>query len=186
MAVTSSSVSKWLSFATNLAVVGGLVLVAYELNQNSDLARAELINDGNAFENEHWQVLMGEAPTELIAKSVECPEKMSYAEFIAMDAYLYTSINIVYRNYELAKEGLFTQSDWQSEADDYVHWYLGDTFSRTWWSGGGKSYFDSEFSNYVDSLLEKKGIDTFGTWQRLRSNLGYESTSKPPISKLCL
>ena len=78
---------------------------------------------------------MGDAPTELIAKSVECPEKLTYADFIALDAYLFTSMNIVYRNYELAKEGLFTQSDWKSEADDYVHWYLGDTFSRTWWNG---------------------------------------------------
>ncbi len=38
-------------------------------------------------------------------------------------------------------------SDWKAEADDYVHWSLGDPFSRTWWDGGGKSYFDPELSN---------------------------------------
>lgn len=177
--------SKWLSFATNLAVLGGLFLVAYELNQNSDLARAALINDGNAFENELWEELMGDAPNEVIARSIECPEKMSYADFITMDAYLFTSMNIVYRNYELAKEGLFTQSDWKSEADDYTHWYLADTFSRTWWHGGGKIYFDPEFASYVDNVLEKEGIDMFGAWQQLRSNLGFKNEIKAPISELC-
>jgi hypothetical protein len=182
--VNSPNVSKWFSFATNLAVLGGLMLVAYELNQNSELARTALINDGSGFENELWLGLFGNAPSDVIAKSVECPERMTYADFMVMDAYLFTGINIVYRNYEIAKEGLFSQSDWKSEVDDYVHWYLANPFGRIWWDGS-KIYFDTRFSDYVDNQLEKEGIDSFGAWQRLRAKLDFKTALKAPVSESC-
>ena len=183
--MNSSNVSKWLSFATNLAVLGGLILVAYELNQNSDLARVALINDGNVAENELWQALMDDAPNGVIAKSVECPERLTYADYVVMDSYLFTALNIIYRNYEISKECLFTQSDWKSEVEDYANWYLGDKFSRTYWDKVGKFYFDPEFSDYIDEQLAKKGIDMHRAWQLIRSNMELESTSEPLVSEPC-
>jgi hypothetical protein len=108
--------SKWLTALTNIAVLAGLVLVAYELNQNSDLARTSLVNQGNAIENDLGLGLMGGRTAEVIALSIECPEKMNYADFVVIDAYLFTAMNGVYRNYEIAKWGLFNQSDWKFEA----------------------------------------------------------------------
>ena len=101
-----SKLAKWSGVASNVVILAGLILVAYELNQNSQLARAALINDGTEFENANWQVLLGESPIELLAKSIECPEKMTFADYITMDSYYFLSMNVIYRNYELAKEGL--------------------------------------------------------------------------------
>ena len=41
---------NWLALGTNVAVFLGLLLVVLELNQNSELARVELINEGNAID----------------------------------------------------------------------------------------------------------------------------------------
>ena len=57
-----------------------------------------------------WLSLAADA----IAISIEHPEKMTYADFMAVDAWLYSSMNLFYRNYELAQEGLFSERDWQA------------------------------------------------------------------------
>ena len=100
-----SATSNWLAVATNAAVFVGLVLVVLELNQNSELARVELINDGNAMENDLFLTLMESVPKDTIAKSIECPERLDLSDYIVLDSYLYTGMNLVYRNYEIAKEG---------------------------------------------------------------------------------
>ena len=81
-----------------------MVLVAYEINQNSQLARTALVNEEFASSNQFWADLMGETPADVIAMAVECPEAMTYSDFIVMDAYLFTGINLLYRDFELAQE----------------------------------------------------------------------------------
>ena len=185
MKMNLQNISNWLSITTSLAVIGGLILIAYELNQNSDLARVALINDGNVSENGLWQAIMNEAPNDVIAKSVECPERLTYSDYVVLDSYLFTALNIVYRNYEIAKEGLFTQSDWKAEVEGYANWYLTDEFSRTYWDKVGKFYFDSKFSDYVDKQLATGGISTYGAWQLIRDNMTLKNPQEPLVSEPC-
>ena len=79
--MNSDNASKWLSLVANIAILMGLGLVAYELNQNSQLARTSLIHEGNALENQVWSNLLGEAPVDVIAKAVECPESYDLCRF---------------------------------------------------------------------------------------------------------
>ena len=144
-----------------------------------------MLNEGSITENDVWLALMNDAPNDIIAKSVECPEKLTYADYIVLDSYLFTALNNVYRSYEVAKEGLFTQSDWKSEVEGYAHWYLGDEFSRTYWDKVGKAYFDPEFSDYVDEQLSKEGIDMYGAWKIIRSSMNTKNGSAVVLSNEC-
>jgi hypothetical protein len=177
---------NWLALGTNVAVFLGLLLVVLELNQNSELARVELINEGNAIENELWQSLMDQVPKDAIAKSIECPKKLDLSDYVVLDSYLYTAMNLVYRNYELSKEGLFSQDDWRSEVDNYAHWYLSGEFGRAYWDNAGRDYFDSEFSEYVDSVLEKDGIDIGEAWTKIASALPSKNGTVPTTSSICM
>ncbi len=107
---------------------------------------------------------MGEVPADVIAKAVECPETMTYADFMAMDAFLFTSMNMVYREYELSKEGLFSAEEWRQEASDYSRWYLGNEFGKAWWDIEGRGFFSPEFSSYVDDQLALGGGDSYEYW----------------------
>ena len=109
---------------------------------------------------------------------------MSYADFVAIDAYLYTAIDGVYRNYEVSKWGLFSQSDWKSKAGAYAYWYLGDAFNRAWWEES-KAYFDLEFSSYVDEQLAIGGKDMEETWRRLRARLNLSRPNADSVSAVC-
>ena len=181
----SSRLSNWISLIANVSILAGLILVAYELNQNSQLARIALINDGSAFENQLWTEMMGDIPGDVIAKAVECPELLTYSDFMAMDAFLFTSINIVYRNYEIAQEGLFTKSDWKGEVENYAHWYLDNEFGRAWWLEEGTHFFETEFSDYVSRQLEKEGLDSAEYWLRIRGRMESLSGSPIPRSQVC-
>ena len=130
----------WLSILANVGLLAGMGLVAYEINQNSQLARTALINEGNVASNEFWANLMGETPSDVIAMAVECPDAMNYSNFIAMDAYLFTGMYILYREFLLAEEGIFTVEDWQEVVEGYSAWYLGNPFGRAWWDEEGR-YF---------------------------------------------
>ena len=109
----SERFGRGLSLTANFGLLVGLILVAVEVQQNSELVRMQLINDGNIALNQVWSVLMGENPTASIAKSIETPEEMTYAEYMVVDAYLFTSLSLYYRNFELAREGVFDEADWQ-------------------------------------------------------------------------
>ena len=172
----------WLMPLANVAILAGLALVAYELNQNSSLARTALVNDGNLVQNQIWANVMGETPSEVIARAIECPEEMSFADFMAMDAFLFSSVNMLYRDYQLAEEHIFTEEDWKRSVDTYASWYLGNDFGRAWWDEEARHFFPDEFVRHVEAQLEStQGGDSYSYWLKLRSSLlGPES---PPARK---
>lgn len=163
--------ASWLSIAANVGLLVGMGLVVYEINQNSKLARMALVNEGNVASNQFWANLMGERPTDVITMAVECPEMMSYSDFMAMDAYLGTGMSLLHRNYELAQEGIFTDKDWQESVEGYAAWYLGNPFGRTWWAEEGRYFFSQTFVNHVDLQLEGTARDSYAYWRHLRMRL---------------
>lgn len=182
----SSVASNWLAIGTNVAVIIGLLLVALELNQNSKLARIGLINDGNARENELFQALMEEVPKNIIAKSLECPEKLDLSDYVVLDSYLYTGMNLIYRNYELAKEGFFEESDWKSEVEIYAHWYFSSEFGKAYWENVGRDYFDGEFAAHVDNILGRPGVDNMNdAWKKVAAALPSRKGAELNVGTIC-
>lgn len=164
--------NRWLTPLANVALLAGLVLVAYELNQNRSLARMDLVNEGNVVQNQIWANLMGELPGEVIARAAECPEEMTYADFMAMDAFLFTSMNTLYRNYELAEEGIFTAEEWRQSVETYASWFLGNPFGRAWWTEEARGFFPPEFASYVDEqVASEESRDSYAYWLKVRSRL---------------
>jgi hypothetical protein len=180
-----SAAVNWLSIGTNVAVIIGLVLVVLELNQNAELARIGLINDGNATENQLFEALMDDVPRNIIAKSLECPEKLDLPDYVVLDSYLYTGMNLVYRNYELAKEGFFEESDWKSEVDNYAQWYLSSEFGKAYWENIGRNYFDEEFSAYVDSVIAQPGVDMKAAWTKVAAGLPSRKGAAVDVITIC-
>ena len=167
--------NRWLARAANLGLLAGLIMVALQLNQTSELARAQLINEGNIAVSQVWTGLMGEDSAEAIAKSIENPEEMTFADFMVVDAYLYTAMNIFHRNYELAREGIFDTADWQQSIDSQGTWFLGNAFGRAWWEEEARHLFEPEFVAYIDQLLARtSNRDSEFYWTKIKARLTRE------------
>ncbi len=177
---------SWVTLLANVGLLAGMMLVAYEINQNSQLARMALVNEGNVASNQFWANLMGENPAQVIGMALECPEAMSYSDFFAMDAYLFTGMNLLYRNYELAKEGIFTEEDWQEQVEGYTSWYIGNQFGRAWWHEEGRNFFEEDFVNYVDKQLEGTVKDSYDYYVAVRTRLmGPVNYDKAVVESAC-
>ncbi len=177
---------SWVTLLANVELLAGMMLVAYEINQNSQLARIALVNEGYAASNQFWANLMSENPTDVIAMAVECPEAMTYSDFFAMDAFLFTGMNILYREYELAQEGIFTEEDWQEQVEGYTSWYIGNQFGRAWWHEEGRNFFEEDFVNYVDKQLEGTVKDSYDYYVAVRTRLmGPVNYDKAVVESAC-
>lgn len=172
---------RWLSLAANVGVLLGLVLVIVQINQNTQLARSAYKSEGNIVANQVWANVMGDRAGDVVEKSVECPAEMTYSDFMALDAYLFTSINMIYREYQLAQEGLYSDADWQATVDLYVHWYLANPFGRAWWDEEAKTFFPEEFGAYVQKQLDTgKRRDTQGHWLAIRARVTADDPAQRP------
>ena len=114
---------------------------------------------------------MGENPANVIGMAVECPAAMTYSDYIAMDAFLFTGMYLLYRNFQLAEEGIFTEEDWQKSVEEYTGWYLGNPFGRIWWDEQARHFFADDFANHVDKQLERTVIDSYAYYAAVRTRL---------------
>jgi len=162
----------WLTLGANVGVLAGLVLVLLQMRQNTELARKAYINEGNVAMNQMWANMNGAHTIDVIAKSVATPGEMTHADFIAMDAYLYPSLNMVFRDYQLAQEGLYTEADWKGSVDLYVQWYLANPFGMAWWEEVSKAFFPRDFADHVDRrLATEPARDHHAYWRAVRARL---------------
>ena len=106
---------------------------------------------------------------------------MTHDDFLALDAYLFTSMNMLYRDYQLAQEGLYSESDWKGTVATYVHWYLGNPMGRAWWEEEARAFFPEEFANYVDEQLgQNGGRDHRAYWLAIRNRVVGGDGPAPP------
>lgn len=170
--VKSDRLSRWLTVGANVGILAGLILVAVQIDQNSELVRMQLVNDGNLASNELWGSIAGEEPLEAIAKSIENPEELTFAEYLVVDSFLFSNMNLLYRNYELAREGIFEEDEWQASVETLAPYFIANKFGRIWWREAGSLFFSSEFSAFVNKQLENEdAIDSQAYWLRIREQL---------------
>ena len=176
---------RWLTLGANVGILIGLVLVIVQIRQSTQLARTTYQSEGNVVANQIWANLMGDRVGDVIEKSVECPNELTYSDFMALDAFLFTSINMLYRDYQLTQEGLFSEADWKRSVDTYVHWYLANPFGRAWWDEEAKGFFPEEFAAYVGKQLnEAPGRDSQTHWLAIRARVtGEKATDRPGVCK---
>ena len=176
---------RWLALGANVGILIGLVLVIVQIRQSTQLARSTHRSQGNDVANQVYANLLGERGGDVIEKSVECPQELTYSDFMALDAFLFSSINMVYRDYQLAEQGLYSEADWKQSVDLYVHWYLGNRFGRAWWDEEAKIFFPEEFAAYVSKQLnETSGSDSHAHWLAIRARVtGREPSGRPGVCK---
>ena len=158
----SDRVNSWLSLIASVGILAGLVLVAVELNQNTDQLRLQLTFQANQKIFENNRDLIGDNPASTIAKSITDPENLTYEEFLAADSYVLNLLNEWEDRFFIYEAGLINDLDWKRHIDENIYWSLGNRFAQTRWQAF-KSTFEPEFAIYVDQAL--KNIDENSTYR---------------------
>ena len=127
--MNAEKVNSWLGLGANIGVVIGLFLVAFQINQDAELTKAQLFSDHTDSRREWSQAMMGDNPMDIVAKSIEHPNELTLAELHVMDAYLVSAINELRRLEVLKQAGL----DIGVNVEDMQFFYFGSNFAKAWY-----------------------------------------------------
>jgi hypothetical protein len=130
----ADKVNSWLSLGANIGVVTGLFLVAFQINQDAELTKAELFSQHTDSRREWNQAMMGNSPMDVVAKSIESPRDLTLAELQMMDMYYVAAINELRRLEVLKQAGL----DVGTSVEGLQSFYFGSNFAKAWYQEYGQ------------------------------------------------
>lgn len=127
--MNSDKINKWLALGANIGVVIGLLLVAYQINQEAELTKIQLFSENTDSRREFNQAMMGNEPMKVVTKSIERPLELTLEELQIMDMYLLAAVNEVRRLEVLNDAGLAADAD----VENLEVFYFGSNFAKAWY-----------------------------------------------------
>ncbi len=153
MTVGQNSVAKWLEIAAHVGIVVGLLLVAFQIAQEEDIAATEVT--GQLFSDviDYYEKLTGENPGEALARAIDDPRTLT------------TEDHIILFNLYMAE---FAKAMRQESIPDHevgrtavVRWtgLLNNPYGYAWWKVFGKSLspFVPQLYAALEPELERLG-----------------------------
>ena len=82
--MNSSRAANWLQIIGNLGLIAGLVLVAVQIKQNNDLAKAQLLSEGWLAAIQMNLAQIGENPAASMAKANTAPHQLTDEDLLVL------------------------------------------------------------------------------------------------------
>ncbi len=125
----SQALTSWIQILTGFAVLAGLGLVVWELQQTRDLVRAQLANAGYLSGSDTQRTFMGETFASTYAKACFQPEDLTDAELMQMTRYHEHLLLEVRRSKAYAEIGTH-EFDWRQLARRNISLWLSTKVGR--------------------------------------------------------
>ena len=110
-----------------IGMLGGLILVAMQLNQNTRLLRTQLLFEETRTYIQWEQNMLGENPAEVWEKSLVSPEELTLSEQRTMEAYFWSGVEQWLALYRLEEEGL-VEGEWKTRVSQEANYLLGNPY----------------------------------------------------------
>jgi hypothetical protein len=149
--VDYEKINRWLTLAANLAVIAGILFLAFELKQNNDLLRAEVrLERAKIRIDAYGQRISSDAALQAIVRS-RSGEALNAAETELLESLAmqsYTRWEYVVGEY---KEG---RLEWESvPIEDWKRVVSENPYMETTWHRRGNKGFDPDFVKFVEKFL---------------------------------
>jgi hypothetical protein len=126
-----------------ISVVAGLLLVAYQINQATNIASAQARADFSAGWRSLDSTRQSENFADVLAKSIYSRSELTPGEILELDAY-YVGIVDQLLTAKANWEAGVRSSNWQVTVDFVAPAYFGSEFSRDWWNLSKEGYAKSD------------------------------------------
>ena len=83
----------WLQILSNVAIIIGLIVVVYELQQSRNIATAQLTSDIYAYLLQQQVAVMGEDASHALAKACDDPTSLSTRDKMILSNYFQSILN---------------------------------------------------------------------------------------------
>ncbi len=160
--MNAGKMATWLQIAANVGILGGLILVGLQINQNSELIRLQIIYDDSRRLSDMELMYVGERGADAWAKAIDDPGSLDRAEQKVVESFLYSTFEMWRSMYYLHRQGLIGD-EWAYRIKTEVPYYYGHTYGRAWWrtykayATGGEDEQPTELVKAIDIALANSG-----------------------------
>jgi hypothetical protein len=152
-------INEWLMLVSHLGIIGGMVLVAFQIEQNSELIgqntkamRAQELADLVASETDLDVAMMSENLSESYSQALYEPSKMTTAQILEVGVYLAARVNNLHRIFQSYEAGLVAESDWNQQLRE-IAFTLATPFGSVVWDFSKGDYSSTGFVESIDSAI---------------------------------
>ncbi len=136
----SDRINRWLTLGANLGVLVGIIFLAVEIRQNSELARIQLTDERMTTWQQGELVVLGDSIAHVWEKSVLDPASLSLAETRMLDAYLAFQLTNATRILHLETDGLMVPGATKRYLEGNMPFFFDTEFARAWWEIEGRTW----------------------------------------------
>lgn len=169
-----------------VGVIAGLLLVGFQLKQNTELLKTQLLFEESRRAVELETLVVGENAADVWAKAMEEPEALSLAEHRQMEALLWSYAEQIRSTRMLAELGLLDDAEWRMRVDGEAGYYFGSRFGRAWWQNYSDSnhVLQADLVAAVDKRLDEVARNyTVDYMRRMYESLGGQGESSDETSR---
>ena len=152
--MNAEKLNSWLQIGANIGILGGLVLVGFQLQQNSQILRAQMLSaESRAVIDQEMQII-GDEGARAWVSAMSDPAGVSAEHHRVMEAIYWSTLETWRHTEELASLGL-VEVDPQPRVAEEAAWYFGNMYGRAWWAGRRDStLLSEELKKIVDQAIE--------------------------------
>jgi hypothetical protein len=161
---------------TSVSILAGLILVAYEIRQNSDIAEADAVR---ALSVGWQQINMSVYETDIASihiKSIEDPQNLTSAEILKMGAWLFMIVNQFSLEFSMDDRNLgYDYADVPNGTEESLvgvfDYFFGNRFARSWYLEN-RPQIESGIVEIMDREYEARPIQSGASYaERIKSRL---------------
>ena len=146
-------ISDWIQILATIGVIAGLVLVAFELRQNTILARADMNSQMLFHQQSLFSALRDRDFAMVFVKSIKQPDALTGDEAMMMNGYYRDLVATLIRERQMIARGVF-EDDSMFIARQVVRHGLGTEHGQNWWAQN-KHSFSGTLVLQLDTALEE-------------------------------
>ena len=170
MADRTARFSNWFQIVSNVAIIFGLGLVVYELNQSKQIASSEFTRENMARETSIKLAIMGEDPRDALAKAALHPADLNERDAVALNAY-YESIVLGWYNLQFSSQNAGFDIPWQEGVAFSVRREFSSEPARRWLRAWVAGMDNSQGGMEVSEIAKKALQDDSDNFPRSRYEL---------------
>lgn len=178
MHVDTDRVARFLTLAANIGVIIGIAFLVLEMQQTSDIAKAQIRLDYSAGWRSVDASRQDEAFSRVFTKSIENPQALSLNELVQLDAY-YSGVLDQMLSAHTARVAGLADGPLSEIADVVGATYFSNEFARSWWKQV-RAYWAAPPGNEFQEIMDQAIISgELGRAQRIHEDIQNDLSQRP-------
>ena len=137
-------------------VVFSLLLVVFELRQNTDALKGSTIDA--ITEHGQFELYWSAEIAPIVVKAVQDPAQLDIVEAYRLGEWITAAMNARQNEFVQYRLGLLDEQTWAS-LENVIEVLLGYDWAREWWSINRNALFNQEFVVHVDRIIDESTFE---------------------------